>query len=237
MSEPLYCQVERNIRTYIEDMDLEPGDVLPTEQEFIKKLNVSRSTLRHALNNLQSNGLISKQQGRGTFVTEPYYEENLTRLTSFTEDSRNKGQTPTSIVITNQLIVPSDQIAKDLHIGQGDRVFCLERIRMIDGIPIQISLSYLPAKRLNNIDLTSVDFTSMSLYQLLESSNIIISSALETIEATISTPRDQALLDLPPNSPILVNRRKVFNEHNELIEIAQARSRGTHHQVKIKLRR
>lgn len=66
MSEPLYCQVERNIRTYIEDMDLEPGDVLPTEQEFIKKLNVSRSTLRHALNNLQSNGLISKQQGRGT---------------------------------------------------------------------------------------------------------------------------------------------------------------------------
>jgi len=219
MSQPLYSKVETYVKQLIEDNGLKAGNLLPTELELIERLSVSRSTLRYALNNLQSQGLISKQQGRGTFVAEPFYEENLSSLTGFSEDIRKKGQSTSAIVLTNQLIIPTEELANSLHITVHDRVFCLERIRFVEKVPVQLTISYLPEKYLKHLDLTSVDFTNESLYATLERAGIQITIGTETLEATLSTRRDEALLGIPENSPILVNRRKVFNEKNELIEM------------------
>lgn len=237
VEKPLYVQVKDFVTNYISDKNLHPGDPLPTEVELIDMLHVSRTTLRNALDILQFDGLISKQQGRGTFVANPRYEENLTSLSSFTEDVTRRGQSTSSIVLSNQLIIPPTDMALELQISCKDPVFYLERLRKIDNEPVQISQTYLPKKNLNKLDLTQIDFSNESLYKVLIEAGVIITTAEEVIEAAISDEIDCALLNLPENSPILVNRRKLFNDNNQVIEMSYCRSRGSSHKVKIGLRR
>jgi GntR family transcriptional regulator len=234
---PLYIHVKDFVKNYISDKNLQPGDPLPTEVEFVDMLNVSRTTLRNALDILQLNGLINKQQGRGTFVAKPSYEENLTSLSGFTEDVLRRGHSTSSIVLANQLIVPAKEMALELQISAKDSVFLLERLRMIDNEPVQISQSYLPKRYLKNLDLTTIDFTNKSLYKILIEAGISLFKGEEIVEASISDEMDCALLKIDENSPILVNRRKVYNDMNELIEMSYCRSRGDSHKVKILLRR
>lgn len=237
VEKPLYVQVKDFVTNYIADKNLYPGDPLPTEVELMDMLHVSRTTLRNALDILQSDGLISKQQGRGTFVANPRYEENLTSLSSFTEDVTLRGQSTSSVVLSNQLIIPPSDMALDLQISCKDPVFFLERLRKIDNKPVQIAQTYLPKKYLLKLDLTKIDFTNESLYKVLIEAGVNISTAEEVIEASISNAIDCALLNLPENSPILVNRRKLFNDNNQVIEMSYCRSAGSIHKVKIGLRR
>jgi len=234
---PLYIHVKDFVKNYITDKNLQPGDPLPTEVEFVDMLNVSRTTIRNALDILQLNGLINKQQGRGTFVAKHSYEENLTTLSGFSEDVLRRGHSTSSIVLSNQLIVPTEELALELQISSKDSVYFLERLRLIDNEPVQISQSYLPKKHLINLDLTTIDFTRKSLYQILIDAGISIYKGEEILEASISDEMDCALLQITENSPILVNRRKVYTDMNELIEMSYCRSRGDSHKVKILLRR
>ncbi len=88
---PIYYQLELQIRQFIESEQLQPGDILPSEREFTEKYNISRMTVRQAINNLVSEGLLYRQKGKGTFIAEQKFEQDLSGLTSFSEDMKNPG--------------------------------------------------------------------------------------------------------------------------------------------------
>ncbi|HEY2034579.1 MAG TPA: GntR family transcriptional regulator, partial [Rhizomicrobium sp.] len=94
-SQPLYLQLQRGIRRAIEEKLLTAEDALPPERDLAEQFAVSRITVRKAIDGLVSEGLLSRRQGSGTFVSNRV-EKNFSKLTSFTEDMIARGRVPTS---------------------------------------------------------------------------------------------------------------------------------------------
>src|SRR5690606_39658861 len=95
--------------------DWQPGDLIPTENELIKMYNVSRTTVREAINALVNEGKLEKRQGRGTTVCKPKIVETLGHLTGFSEEMINKGYVPGAKLLLEERIVAPDKVAEKLN--------------------------------------------------------------------------------------------------------------------------
>lgn len=232
---PLYHQVEDYIRKKIRDEKLKPGDLLPTEAELEEILKVSRTTIRIAISELQHEGIVYKQQGRGTFVAKRSYEEQLPLLKSFTEDAIAKGCKSRASVLGKDIIVPDEKIAGRLKLTENDKVLKLFRVRYLDGEPIQVTTTHVPLKEIPNMDLDKIDFTQASLYEEMEKSGVVFASGEEIIEVDVAGAIDAALMGVECGSPIFVTKRIVFNDKNRVVEAAESRTRGDRHRAVIKL--
>ena len=99
----LYSRVETVLASEIADGDLRVGDQLPTEDSLISRFGVSRITVRRAIQNLVSRGLVEIRRGKGTFVAAPKITQELTELSGFAEDMHAHGRKPTARVIVKKL--------------------------------------------------------------------------------------------------------------------------------------
>src|SRR5690554_6278907 len=225
----LYQKAKNYIMDYIEDNKLKPGDVLPTESKLEKLLNVSRTTIRHAISELQYQGYVEKKQGKGTFVADKSYEEQLPALKSFTEDARARGMSASSIVLEKEVILANDNLAQKLEISKNEKVLKLFRIRCLDDDPIQTSESCLPVKEIEGLKWGEIDFSTASLYDELEKAGIIINSGEERIKIDLASKKDERLLDIEGKSPIFVTERKIFNNKGTIIEYSISRTKGNRH--------
>ncbi|MFA5523134.1 MAG: GntR family transcriptional regulator [Tissierellales bacterium] len=232
---PLYHQVEEYIKEYISEKKLKPGDMLPTEIELEEMLKVSRTTIRSAIMALQYSGYVIKQQGKGTFVANTAYEQQLPLLRSFTEDATARGSSTHSIVLAKDIIVPDENLEQILNIDPKEKVFKLSRLRFVDDEPMQITTSYLPVKGLKNYNWEEIDYHTISLYASLEKAGIILSSGEERMEVDIANSLDSMLLKVDIGFPIFVTKRIVFNDKGNIIEYADSRTRGDRHKAVINL--
>ena len=145
MSSPtLYTRVEETIAAEIADGEYRPGDQLPTEDELLQRFEVSRITVRRAIQNLVQRGLLEIRRGRGTFVLEPRIEAELTKLRGFVEDMNAAGRKASARVLSQGVVSATAMIAERLQLGRGTRVMRIERVRLADGIPISFDQTYLP---------------------------------------------------------------------------------------------
>ena len=144
---PLYHQISQNIRALIADRKLQSGDAMPSEWNLSELYGVSRLTVRHALDELVREGLLTRRHGVGTFVADP----GITRITpsklSFTHKMRQMGLTPGSQLVSLKVIPAPPNIAAYLSIEEDDPVVELVRIRLADGEPIMLETAYLPQMR------------------------------------------------------------------------------------------
>ena len=99
-SAPLYLQIADSLLERIESGELAPGDRLPAERELSELLGVNRMTLRQALEKLEVQGLLTRRQGDGTFISEPKIERHAGELVPFTREMRRRGFKPGARVIT-----------------------------------------------------------------------------------------------------------------------------------------
>src|SRR3981081_3043429 len=88
---PIYLQLENLVRDKIDSGDWAPGIMLPSERQLCDTYGIARMTVRQAISNLVAEGLLTRTQGRGTFVARPRLRQPLSKLTSFTEDMRDRG--------------------------------------------------------------------------------------------------------------------------------------------------
>lgn len=110
---PLYNQLVAIIKRHISAGILVPGDLLPSESELCKALSISRSTVRQAIGALESEGLVVRRQGKGTFVAEPKVHRKTERVYSFTAEMTAMGLTPSSDLIEFTVITPTTGYCKD----------------------------------------------------------------------------------------------------------------------------
>jgi GntR family transcriptional regulator len=99
----LYARVETVLASEIGDGELKVGDQLPTEDSLVARFGVSRITVRRAIQNLVSRGLVEIRRGKGTFVASPKITQELTELSGFVEDMHALGRKPTARVIGKKL--------------------------------------------------------------------------------------------------------------------------------------
>src|SRR5258705_2499748 len=119
---PLYSRVETVLASEINAGVLKVGDQLPTEDSLIVRFEVSRITVRRAIQNLVSRGLVEIHRGKGTFVAAPRITQELTDLTGFLEDMHAVGRKPMARVIDKEIVPADTTVAGQLGFTKGQRV-------------------------------------------------------------------------------------------------------------------
>ena len=165
---PLHDQIRRTIHAQIASGELEPGDRLPTEQEYAERFGVSIAPVRQALLDLVASGHLVRVKGRGTFVREAKVEESITLLASFTDGLRARGETFAIRVLALGVETPDPIVKTELGLGAKARVVCLRRLAEVRGEPAALLDAYLPADRFGDLVRVGGWEDGRSLYRTLE---------------------------------------------------------------------
>jgi GntR family transcriptional regulator len=203
----LWIQAKAALENRVAVGELKPGSRLPPERELCQMLGISRVTLRKALTALVDEGALRAAQGRGWYVAAPERKEWPNTLESFSETARRMGLVPTSQVLRREPGPASFDEAEAFQIAPGTPLYRLERVRMLDGVPIAVDHSLVPADIAVGFD--EVDFTTRSLYDTMAGLGFELAQADTTIEAR---PADGALaghLAIAAGTPVLEMRQIV----------------------------
>lgn len=189
----------------IENEEFPADEPIPSERELMEMYQVSRITVRKAVDELVNEGYLYKIQGKGTYVKTDERSSNLFAITSCTEDVVRMGMKPTKKVMVAELVYANAKRAKALEITQEERVFMLGRILFADQEPLNYTVTFLPEKLFPGIDRHSFD--RESLYQVLqEEYGVRLTKARRTIEAILARDEVAEYLDIEEGSPIILFR-------------------------------
>lgn len=229
---PLYLQLVDALEITIRK-DLSANEKLLSERELTEKFGVSRITVRLALRELESRGLIYKKHGKGTYVseiTEPAVD--LSSAYSFTEQMKKMGKKPQTKTITFTKLPANEQIARQLNIKLGDPVFEIERLRSADGLAMMLERSYIPVELFDGISLQ--DLEQNPLYDIFSDQfGHIIRTAEEEFYAGIALETEAKLLHIKAGSAVLHMIRKTYNTKNRVIEFTLSVARADQFRYKI----
>ena len=222
---PLYHQLYEILRQDILRGEWQPGDMIPPESELTERHGISRTTVRQVLDLLVNEGLIYRQQGRGTFVAHPTVEQALLRIVSFTKDMRQRGFRPGTEVLSTGIVAAPPDIAEKLEIEPGDELVRLERLRLADGEPMSVEESHLVHSTCPGV--LKGDYASNPLREALDRDyGIRLTHARQVIRA-IPAPGDLArTLSIPPRSALLTIERVSYSQQNTPIEFLRIHYRG-----------
>lgn len=229
--EPLYRWVADDLRARIRAGEFPLGHPLPTEAELSVRYRASRITVRHALALLDQEGLIHREQGRGSFVRPRAITVGPRRLTSFTEEIRERGERQASELLSiERLSAPAGSPLDDAGL-----CVRLERLRRADGRPIAFQVTWLPEALGEGADEALRD--GGSLYEHLRSRHaLVVDSADETYRVGTPDARIAALLGVRIGSPVFQVERVGF-AGTRRVEWTQSVVRGDGYEVHIHLKR
>jgi GntR family transcriptional regulator len=214
---PLYLQISEILRNQIKNGVYDAGDLLPSENDLLSEYSVSRNTVQRAIEDLVRDGIAIRIQGKGTFVTKSIVEFGLHRLTSFSEEMRYKGLTPSSKVLFFNTIPADDYLAHQLAIDSGDLVYQLGRVRYGDDHPMAFQRSYLPVRLCENLD--HFDFSQESLFDILEKDyHLKITWQNQYLKPCIARQSEAEPLEIDMGTPLLFLEGVAYLERDIPIE-------------------
>jgi GntR family transcriptional regulator len=217
---PLYQQLQRVLRAAIERRVLGPDDALPPERDLAADFNVSRITVRKAIDGLVSEGVLMRRQGSGTFVCARV-EKNFSKLTSFSEDMQARGRNPRSVWLSKASGTVTPEEALTLRASPGTPVYRFHRIRYADDAPMALEYATILASCL-----PSLDAVDSSLYAALERAGKRPVRALQRLRAVLFTYEQAELLQAKASGPGLLVERLGFLKDGSTAEFTQSYYRG-----------
>ena len=202
------------------------NEKLPSERELGERYEVSRPTIREAIDALVNEGLLRREKGRGTFVAEPKILEGLLQTPhGFTDSMKTQGILFTTRVPSFEVVPAPQMVARELRLPADAPVIRLDRIRSVMDTPILLVTSYLPEQLFPG--LLSEDFTHRSLYQVLRDNyGISVARARRYMEAVAANRRDAELLGIRPGDPLMLIESTTYTEDGAPFEYYRAQHRG-----------
>jgi GntR family transcriptional regulator len=231
---PKYYQLKEIIRDMIEKEELGFGQAIPPERELCERYSVSRMTARQAVMELVNEGLLYREQGRGTFVAEAKVRQGTGRLTSFTQDMRERGMEVSSTVLGVEEESAGPVVARMLRIDPGDRIIRVRRVRNADGKPMALETSHLLYGVAKGI--LDMDLSERSLYEELGKAGVHIAAAEQSYEAVLVNEAESEHLDVPAGSPALLIERVTFDGEDRSFEYVKSLYRGDRYRLTTRLR-
>jgi len=222
---PLYYQLKEIIKAQIAEGAWKPGDAVPSERELVERYRISRPTVRQAVHELVTEGLLTREQGRGTFVARPkIHQRFLESLTSFSEEMKEKGLSYSTKLLSIERIAP-DSTLRSVFGDESSLFYRLERLRFVEGSPVLVVTTYLPAALFPELDREPLE--TESLYDIIESKyKRKLGRATRVLEAILVGEADAELLAVPPRSAVQLVRTTGFLEEGTPFEYSIARYRG-----------
>jgi GntR family transcriptional regulator len=224
---PLHAQVEESLMRSLAAGDLSPGARLPSEDNLVERYAVSRTTIRTAIQNLVTRGLVEIRRGKGTFVTEPAITQELTELTGFVEDMEKLGRRPTAKVLDRRMVAASETVARQLGLQRGITVARIQRVRLADGVPLSFDETYLPAALGEKI--MAEDLEKEPIFSLLEQKySTPLLEAEYRLAAVASHGTVARALGISAGSPIFLIERTTFSKRHRPVDYERLYYRGDH---------
>jgi GntR family transcriptional regulator len=227
---PIYIQMAQNLRQQIIEGRFAAGDALPSERELCSLMGASRVTVRKAIALLIDEGLLSRRQGSGTFVT-PRIQAPGSFLTSFSEDAEARGGKTDTIWMEKAHGEASEEEARLLELNPGADVIRLSRVRMADGEPLAIEHAVVPADMLADIG-----SLGGSLYRALAERGNRPISGHQKIRAALAGTVDARLLAIAEGSEILRIERLTRRADGRPVELTRSAYRGERYEFVSELR-
>jgi GntR family transcriptional regulator len=210
--EPLWEQARAALYARIAVGEVKAGSRLPPERELCQLLGISRVTLRKALAALVEEGVLRSAHGRGWYVASPERKEWPNTLESFTETARRMGLVSSSRVLRSEMGTSTLDEAEAFQIAPGTPLYRLDRVRMLDGVPIAVDESLVPGDIAAGLD--AVDFTTRSLYDTIAGLGFQLAQADTTIEARQADGALAGHLAIAAGTPVL-EMRQIVRDRNQ----------------------
>jgi GntR family transcriptional regulator len=232
---PLHEQVYRILLNEIERGNLARGARIPPERILSEQLSVSRATLRRALQELADQGLIESWVGRGTFVTGGMLSDPPSTYRSFTELGSERGLTASARVLLQTVRPAVLDEADTFRIAPGAEVFDIERVRMLDGLPIAIDRARVPLVKAPA--LPQMDFATASLYRALEEAGVAPVRGDYAVTALAAGEREATLLETHVGASLLLASSTDYDLQGSVIELSDTLYRGDRYRFRATLTR
>lgn len=221
---PLYYQLMNIIIEQIQNKKYSINDRLPSERELCDYYNISRSTVRQAILELERDGYIYRVHGKGTFISSEKIKQNLLKFYSFTDEMKKIGKKPKSKVLDFEIIKANLKVSRKMNLEIDTKVYRFTRLRIADDEKMMLETTYLPFDKFSN--LTREELEKEALYDILRNKyNIDISSAKEIFQAVITNEKEAELLDYSINMPSILIERTAYS-NKEIIEYTKSIARG-----------
>jgi len=229
---PLYAQVADQLRDHARSR--RAGDQLDSEPQLTRRLGVSRATVIKAIGRLEQEGLVRREQGRGTFVAGPRFDRRLPDLTGFTEHVTDLDHAPSQRLLDSGERDP-DPADPLLSVFDGP-VVVVRRLRYVDTQPVGIHRLALPRDLAARLDVpAALAGARASLYALFDRHGIALAGAQEYLRATAATPEEAAPLNAAAGTPLMSVRRFSHDADGTLLEAVDARYLGHFYDYHVRL--
>jgi GntR family transcriptional regulator len=227
---PIYMKLATRLRNEIVAGKIDAGDALPSERDLCDIMGASRVTIRKAIELLIEEGLLSRRQGSGTYVSQRIQAPG-SYLSSFSDDAKARGETSETVWITKIIDVASDEEARLLEIPAGSNVARLSRVRMAGGEPLAIENAVIPEMMLPDINTLE-----NSLYHALDAQGNRPISGQQKIRAALAGPSESGLLSIAEGTEILRIERLTRRADGRPVELTRSTYRGERYEFVSELR-
>lgn len=232
---PLYFQLKEIIKEKILEGELEAGDLIPSERELSKKYEISRPTIRQALQELVNEGLLNREKGKGTFVAKPKINYGfIQRLTTFYDDMKKKGYQLKTEIRRKEIRKVTEGLMKKLNLEKDDKIIFLDRVRYIENEPIVRVMNFVPY----NIcpGLLEEDLEDKSLYKVMrEKCGVKYYRAEISLEPVIAKKYDAEILATQEGAPIHLMENITYDQNNRPMDYFESRFRGDKGKIQVEL--
>ena len=233
MKQTAYKMVYSILKQEIREGKYEAGKLLPPEHFLESRFEVSRTTVRRALELLARDGYVDAQQGRGTAVLDFSTVQRLNALTSITETLKSKGYEVKTKGMHIDLVEASVKVANALMVKEGERVVRIQRVQCANDQPVAIMTNYLLEELVPGIETHNGRFTS--LYEFLENNyHFVLTNAIEHLSASVADFSEAQILGVQVGWPLLISDRVTFSD-NKPVEYSHTRILGDKYKYAIHL--
>ncbi len=211
---PLYHQIVQGIEAAIHSGQLTPGCKLDNEIDLAAQLNLSRPTMRKAMDELVRSGLLVRKRGVGTQVVSSQVRRPL-ELSSLFDDLSRSGRKPTTEVLNFSHIEANDAVREALQIPDGSQVYHFTRLRKVGGKPLALMENWV------RDDITAIDeeaLAAQGLYSILRHGGVNFRLATQRIGAMVADDYQAPLLETTPGSALVTMERTAVDDTGRMVE-------------------
>jgi GntR family transcriptional regulator len=233
---PRYQQLRDDLVRRIAAGEWAPEAAISTEAELSQFYGVSTGTLRKAIDLLVADRVLTRTQGKGTFVRRPRFDSSLFRFFRF-KSADGKPVRPTAKVLGREVVKPNETIRSTLQMKANEKAIHLSRLRLVDRQPVLSEEIWLPRSRFEALTMLPLDDFEDLLYPLYERiCHQIVASATEILNVRQATANDAELLHVNVGSPVILVRRAAADFAGTPIEWRATRGAAAAFQYQIEIR-
>jgi GntR family transcriptional regulator len=234
-SKPLYEQLKDIIKAQIDNGIYKPGDKLPGERTLMDIYSISRITVREAIGDLVSEGILFRQHGKGTFVAQRRFIRTLAQLLGVIEELQLEQANIDIVPILARQEIPNNEIFDALQLQPNSLVYTIHRLILSEEQPLLLSYNYFP-QTIEHIA-KNIDLSEDIIFDKLEEYGYKVSSGIQRIGAKAATKEEAKYLNCRIGAPVLVTKRIVYDKNNIPLVYSYAIYRSDRYEYYVELKR